>query len=156
MSNRRERAARPIALQWDEVVTGTALESDDFGIEEYLTTVNEIERQTGIEFVRLDFGIPGLAPLTPCVNGHTAPLQVGTVPQQYPPAAGVERLRAACASFVSRRIGVDCAKSNVFVTCGGTQALYVAQTIAANIRPGRRAAVFLAPAYPPMFAQARL
>ena len=143
-------------LQWDEVVAGTPLAGDDFGIEEYLTTVNDIERRTGIEFVRLDFGIPGLAPLAPCVAGHTEPLHEGAIPQQYPPAAGVEQLRAACAAFVSRRTGVSCTKSNVFVTCGGTQALYVAQAIAASMHPKRRAVVFLTPTYPPMFSQARL
>ena len=156
MSTRFEILTLDCAAHWDEAIAGTALQSDDFGIEEYLATVNDIERRTGIEFVRLDFGIPGLSPLSACVNGHAAPLQAGTVPPQYPPAAGVERLRAACATFVSHRIGIECASNNVFVTCGGTQALYVAQTIAAHLRPERHVAVFLTPTYPPMFAQARL
>lgn len=144
------------ALHWDEAVVGTALADDDFGIEEYLAIVNDIEHRTGIEFVRLDFGIPGLAPLAPCVAGHTEPLHAGAVPQQYPPAAGIEKLRAACAAFVSRRIGMSVPRSNVFVTCGGTQALHVAQTIAAGLHRQRRSTVFLTPTYPPMFSQARL
>jgi aspartate/methionine/tyrosine aminotransferase len=144
------------AVSWDEAVDDTALAGDDFGIEEYLAIVDDIEHRTGIEFVRLDFGIPGLAPLAPCVAGHTEPLHAGTVPQQYPPAAGIEKLRAACAAFVSRRVGLSVPRSNVFVTCGGTQALHVAQTIAAGLHRERRSAVFLTPTYPPMFSQARM
>jgi aspartate/methionine/tyrosine aminotransferase len=156
MSTRAASHTTTEELQWDAAGAGTALLSEDFGIEEYLTTVNDIERRTGIEFVRLDFGIPGLAPLAACVAGHVAPLQAGAIPQQYSPAAGLERLRAAGASFLSRRVGIECTSNNVFVTCGGTQALYVAQAIAANLQPARRTAVFLTPTYPPMFAQARL
>jgi aspartate/methionine/tyrosine aminotransferase len=156
MSSRTEDHAGITTAHQETTLAAMGLQSDDFGIEEYLATVNDIERRTGIEFVRLDFGIPGLTPLPACVSGHTAPLQSGCIPQQYPPAAGVERLRAECASFVSWRIGIDCPAGNVFVTCGGTQALYVAQTIAAHLTPGRRAAVLLTPTYPPMFAQARL
>lgn len=126
-----------------------------FNIEEFWSAVDQLEQVLGIDYIRMDFGVPGLVPSEVCLSKHVATLEQGEVPQKYPPYAGTPRLRTAVASFIFTRLGIRCPVDNVFVTCGGTQALFVAQAVAARLDTDRKRVVFLSPIYPPMISQAR-
>lgn len=127
-----------------------------FNIEDFWQAIDLIENALGIHYVRMDFGVPGLLPPDICLNEHVTALETGTIAQAYPPYAGAADLRMEMAEFVTRRTGVNLSLDNFFVTCGGTQALFVAQAVAGSLYHNRKTIVFLAPVYPPMLAQARL
>jgi len=139
----------------EEIYGSIGLRHDEFSIEEFWSAVDQLEKVLGIDYIRMDFGVPGLAPFEVCLSKHVETLGPGALPQNYPPYTGVPQLRIAVASFIFNRLGTRCPVENVFVTCGGTQALFVAQAVAAKLEANRKRAVFLSPTYPPMISQAR-
>lgn len=139
----------------EEIYHSIGSQTGEFNIEEYWSAVNQLERVLGIDYVRMDFGVPGLLPAEACLTKHVAVVGQGELPQQYPPYAGVLKLRTAMASFVSNRLRIGCPADGVFVTCGGTHALFVAQAVAAKLQAPAKRIVFLSPTYPPMISQAR-
>lgn len=139
----------------EEIYHSIGSQHGEFNLEEYWSAVDRLEQVLGVDYVRMDFGVPGLVPSEVCLNRHVATLADGELPQKYPPYAGTPQLRTALATFVSNRLEVRISPENVFVTCGATQALFVGQAIAAKLDAHRKRAVFLSPAYPPVVHQAR-
>jgi len=139
----------------DRLLKSSGLNIGEFNIEEYWSTVNRMEDIPGIRFIRMDFGVPGLAPSERCLVNHQAMLSDGKTPLNYPPSTGLPSLNSAVARFAGQRLGICVDKNDVFVTCGATQALFVAQSIATRLKPSAGAVAFLTPNYPPMCAQAR-
>lgn len=139
----------------NSIVASVNLDSS-FNIEDFWQAIDRIETQLQLRYVRMDFGVPGLLPPDICLNEHVTALEAGTVAQAYPPYAGAVDLRKEVATFVAQRTDVNLDPDHYFVTCGGTQALYVAQAVAASLQPARKSVLFLAPVYPPVLAQARM
>lgn len=139
----------------EEIYDSICSQDGEFSIEEYWSIIDEVEQMLSVDFVRLDFGLPGLMPADECLTKHMAMLKPGELPQKYPPYAGIPELRREVASFVSSRLRIECQEKNVFVTCGGTQALFIAQAVVAKLTAGRKRIVLLSPTYPPLISQAR-
>lgn len=126
-----------------------------FHIEEFCSMVDLLEQDKDLPFVRMDFGVPGLSPLRECLDGHQMAIITGHIPRGYPPHSGASQLKDALASFISKRLNNVFLPENVFVTCGATQALFVAQLICARRHPDRNTIALLTPIYPPVEEQAR-
>ncbi len=139
----------------DKLVRSLGVDCHEFNIEEYWSVVDRLARMPGADYVRLDFGIPGLLPSVIARDTHSKLLGEGTVSAQYPPHAGLPHLNSVLSRFMARQLAVSVAPADVFVTCGATQALFVAQAVAARLMPSARSVAFLTPNYPPMRAQAR-
>ncbi len=139
----------------DKLIRSFGAQSGDFNIEEYWSVVDQLARIPGAGYIRLDFGIPGLVPCDVARKTHGRLLAEGTVCAQYPPHAGLPHLIRVFSQFMAQQLAVSVPPGNVFVTCGATQALFVAQAVAARLTATRRSVAFLTPNYPPMRAQAR-
>ena len=143
------------SMAMDRVLGSTGLDMGQFNIEEYWEAMNLLEASSGLQCIRMDFGVPGLAPRAEGLVAQQTALFDGKTPVHYPPSTGLPRLNASMARFVSNQLDVDIDPNDVFVTCGATQALFVAQAIAGRLKPNAEAIAFLTPNYPPMTAQAR-
>ena len=75
-------------------------------IGEVLLVAQYLERKTGIPFIRMDQGSPGLPANRYGVEAEKAALDRG-VGSQYPPADGVPELKKAAARFIKAFIDVD-------------------------------------------------
>ncbi len=139
----------------DRVIASTGLDYGEFHIEEFWSAVNSLKNRPNYKYIRMDFGVPGLKPATHGLDVHQKILKKGEIAQQYPPYAGVADLRRSMSEFISNRLNTSIDSKDIFVTCGATQALFVAQSIAAKLNPKASAVAFLTPNYPPMCAQAR-
>ena len=75
-------------------------------IGEILLVAQYLENKTGIPFIRMDQGSPGLPVNHYGVEAEKRALDAG-VGSQYPAAAGVPELKAAAARFVKAFIDID-------------------------------------------------
>ena len=74
-------------------------------IGEVLLVAQDLEKKTGIPFIRMDQGSPGLPVNHFGVEAEKKALDEG-VGSQYPPAAGVPELKKAAHEFVKDRKSV--------------------------------------------------
>lgn len=141
----------------DSIIKSAGLDYGEFHIEEFWAAVDHLQAMLNFQYVRMDFGVPGLTPPQKSLQTHQQTLLQGQIPQQYPPHAGVAELNLEVAQFMSDRLDTPIDGNNIFVTCGATQALFIAQSVAARLKPAAQAksVLFLTPNYPPMCAQAR-
>jgi len=128
---------------------------NSFNIEEYWSSIDQLENDYNISFVRMDFGLPGIPPSKFCIEEHCNALKNGTTAINYPPYSGDPELRKQFSIFLANKLAIECDKNDVVVTCGATQALFVAQYIAAKCN-GNGRILFLTPTYPPMVEQCKL
>lgn len=138
----------------DAALAGLGLVQGDFQIEAFWQAIDRVEELLDVRYVRMDFGVPGLNPPELCVAEHIAAIRTVKTTQYYPPSSGVPILREVAAEYMSCRLGVQVDADSIFVTCGATQALFVAQALASRLQPHKSTVVFLAPVYPPMASQA--
>lgn len=138
----------------DAVIESTGLGYDEFRIEEFWAAVDLLESKLQFPYVRMDFGVPGLMPPESLLKSHQISIQEGVIPQQYPPHSGVATLNKEVATFLQNRIDTAIEPEDIFVTCGATQALFIAQAVAAKMKKSAKGLAFLTPNYPPMCSQA--
>ncbi len=142
----------------DSIIESSSLKNNNFNIEEFWETVNRIENELGINYIRMDFGVPNLKPPEICITQHTTSLQKTDAPLSYPPYKGIPELRSTIAQFIKEQLNISNAdRENIFITCGATQALLIAQSACKRINNsnGKSSAVFISPTYPPMIAQSQ-
>ena len=75
-------------------------------IGEVLLVAQYLERKTGIPFIRMDQGSPGLPPNRYGVEAEKEALDRG-VASQYPPADGIPELKKAASRFIKAFIDID-------------------------------------------------
>ena len=75
-------------------------------IGEVLLVASALEQRTGIPFIRMDQGSPGLPPNKIGIEAEKAALDSGIV-SQYPAAAGVAELKEQASRFVKAFLDID-------------------------------------------------
>ncbi|TVR01309.1 MAG: pyridoxal phosphate-dependent aminotransferase [Spirochaetaceae bacterium] len=124
-------------------------------IREIRRLIDLIEADSGVSFLRMEMGIPGLAPPAIGVEAERAALAAG-VAQHYPPVAGVPELKHEVSRFVQNVIGVSVSEEGCLPTVGTLQGSMAAFLVAGHMHPGRRAVLFLDPGFPVHALQARM
>ena len=92
-------------------------------IGEVLLMAQYLERETGIPFIRMDQGSPGLPVNRYGVEAEKAALDRG-VGSQYPAAAGVPELKEAASQFVKAFLDVDITPRSCVPTTGSVAGSY--------------------------------
>ena len=90
-------------------------------IGEVLLVAQYLETKTGIPFIRMDQGSPGLPANHFGVEAEKAALERG-VGSQYPPAAGVPELKEAASQFIKAFIDIDITPRACIPTTGSVAA----------------------------------
>ena len=107
-------------------------------IGDVLLVASRLEEQTGIPFIRMDQGSPGLPANKVGIEAEKRALDAG-LGAQYPAAAGVPELKEAASRFVKAFIDIDISPRACVPTTGSVAASFGA-FIACNPRfPGRAA-----------------
>lgn len=131
------------------------LDPKNFNVEDFWQAIDHLENTTGAQFIRMDFGVPGLRTLPNCIDVQKSNISNGITARAYPPHIGTESLRREMSVFINDRTHLRFTKNNLFATCGGTQALYVAQALAIGIQNNKDSILYLTPGYPPMLSQGK-
>ncbi|MBR5076916.1 MAG: pyridoxal phosphate-dependent aminotransferase [Bacteroidales bacterium] len=124
-------------------------------IGEILLAAQYLERKTGIPFVRMDQGSPGLPVNRFGVEAEKRALEAG-VGSQYPPAAGVPELKEAASEFIRAFIDVSVSPRSCVPVTGSVAASFGAFIACTQRIPGKDKVLFIDPGFPIQKSQLRV
>lgn len=124
-------------------------------IGEILLVAQYLERKTGIPFIRMDQGSPGLPVNRFGVEAEKAALDRG-VGSQYPAAAGVPELKTEASRFVKAFLDVDVSARSCIPTVGSVAGSYGSFIACTQRIPGKDKVLFIDPGFPIQKSQLRI
>lgn len=124
-------------------------------IGEVLLVAQYLENKTGIPFIRMDQGSPGLPVNKFGVEAEKRALDRG-VGSQYPAAAGVPELKEAAHEFVKAFINVDISARSCIPTTGSVAGSFGGFIACTQRIPGKNKVLFIDPGFPIQKSQLRI
>ena len=124
-------------------------------IGEVLLVAQYLEKETGIPFIRMDQGSPGLPVNQLGVEAEKAALDRG-VGSQYPAAAGVPELKNEASRFVKAFMNVDVSPRSCVPTVGSVAGSYGSFIACTQRIPGKNKVLFIDPGFPIQKSQLRI
>ena len=124
-------------------------------IGEVLLVAQYLENATGIPFVRMDQGSPGLPVNQYGVEAEKAALDRG-VGSQYPAAAGVPELKEEASRFVKAFLDVDVSERSCVPTVGSVAGSFGSFIACTQRIPGKDKVLFIDPGFPIQKSQLRV
>lgn len=124
-------------------------------IGEVLLVAQHLEQQTGIPFIRMDQGSPGLPVNQLGVEAEKAALDRG-VGSQYPAAAGVPELKHEASRFVKAFLDIDISERSCVPTTGSVAGSFGAFIACTQRIPGKNKVLFIDPGFPIQKSQLRI
>ena len=145
----------PIPRQTIEsLLAQTGFDSERLAIREVNRLATLLEEETGIQFVRMEFGVPNIPPPKQAAEAEREALADGAH-GTYPPFDGIPRLKRAGTRFLKAFLDLDAPAECIVATCGSMQGGFVAQALAARMHHGKGTILFLDPTFPVSQLQAR-
>ncbi|MEI6697197.1 MAG: pyridoxal phosphate-dependent aminotransferase [Bacteroidota bacterium] len=117
--------------------------------------VDEIETASDSRFVRMEMGVPGLAPSQIGVAAEIEALKRG-VAAIYPDIQGIPQLKQEIARFVKLFLDVEVSPLGCIPTVGSMQGGFAAFLLLNNLHEGKDTTLFLDPGFPVHKQQHRL
>lgn len=124
-------------------------------IGEVLLTAQYLENRTGIPFIRMDQGSPGLPVNQYGVEAEKAALDRG-VGSQYPAASGVPELKNEASRFVKAFLDVDVTPRSCVPTVGSVAGSFGSFIACTQRIPGKDKVLFIDPGFPIQKSQLRV
>lgn len=124
-------------------------------IGDILLVASRLEELTGIPFIRMDQGSPGLPANRIGIEAEKAALDKG-LGAQYPAAAGVPDLKEAASRFVKAFIDIDISPRACLPTTGSVAASFGAFIACTQRIPGKDKVLFIDPGFPIQKSQLRI
>jgi len=116
-------------------------------IREIVHLVRDVERGTGVEFIRMEMGVPGLPPTKEGVEAEIRALENG-VASKYPPIDGIPELKTAASRFLKSFLNVEIDPENCVPTVGAMQAAFAVFMTLCRADASKNKALFLDPGFP--------
>ena len=124
-------------------------------IGEVLLVAQYLEKKTGIPFIRMDQGSPGLPVNRYGIEAEKKALDSG-IGSQYPAAAGVSELKAAASRFAKAFIDIDINPRGCVPTTGSVAASFGSFIACTQRIPGKDKVLFIDPGFPIQKSQLRV
>lgn len=124
-------------------------------IGEVLLVAQYLEKQTGIPFIRMDQGSPGLPVNRHGVEAEKAALDRG-VGSQYPAAAGIPELKTEASRFVKAFMDIDVSARSCVPTVGSVAGSFGSFIASTQRLPGKDKILFIDPGFPIQKSQLRI
>ena len=116
-------------------------------IGEVLLVAKYLEDKTGIPYIRMDQGSPGLPANKLGIEAEKRALDAG-VASQYPPADGVPELKRAASRFVKAFLDIDISPRSCVPTTGSVAASFSSFIACTQRIPGKDKILFINPGFP--------
>ena len=140
----------------DEIVAQLNIaDLENATIGEVLLVASALEERTGIPFIRMDQGSPGLPPNRIGIEAEKAALESGIV-SQYPAAAGVAELKEQASRFVKAFLDIDISARACIPTTGGVAASFASFIASTQRIKGKDKVLFIDPGFPIQKSQLRI
>lgn len=124
-------------------------------IGEVLLVAQHLETKTGIPFIRMDQGSPGLPVNRHGVEAEKAALDRG-VGSQYPAAAGIPELKTEASRFVKAFMDIDVSARSCVPTVGSVAGSFGSFIASTQRLPGKDKVLFIDPGFPIQKSQLRI
>jgi aspartate/methionine/tyrosine aminotransferase len=116
-------------------------------IREIVALVNLVEAATGIKYIRMEMGVPGLPPAQVGVAAEIAALKRG-VAAVYPIIDGIQPLKEQAALFVKNFMNINVDAKGCIPTVGSMQGTFAAFMAAGYTDAKKDTALFIDPGFP--------
>ena len=128
---------------------------DDLGIKDFAqATIREVkqvaakaEKESGVEFIKMEMGIPGLPAAQVGVDAQIKALQEG-IAHSYPDIQGAPSLKQAASQFVKAFIGVDIKPEGCVPVCGSMQGTFASFLTCLQADKKKDTVLFIDPGFP--------
>lgn len=114
-----------------------------------------MEQESGMEFLHLEMGIPGLPPQQAGVEAECAALRAG-VASQYPNMFGIPALKEQAARFIKAFLDIDIAPQGCIPTVGSMQGSFATFLMCSQLDPKKNKILFIDPGFPVQRSQVRI
>ena len=105
------------------------------------------EQKSGVEFIKMEMGIPGLPAAEIGVEAQIKALRSG-VASQYPDIQGLPALKHEASRFIKAFIGLDVNAEGCVPVVGSMQGTYAAFTLCSQYDPKKDTVLFIDPGFP--------
>lgn len=127
----------------------------DFKIQDFSkATIREVksiaayaEKESGVEFIKMEMGIPGLPAAEPGVKAQIEALKNG-IAHSYPDIQGYPELKNQASRFVKAFIGIDISPKSCVPVCGSMQGTFASFLTASQCDPKKDTVLFIDPGFP--------
>jgi aspartate/methionine/tyrosine aminotransferase len=135
-----------------EIVDGLVAELgiNDFSkatIREVKQVAAKAEKASGVEFIKMEMGIPGLPAAQVGVDAQVKALQEG-IAHSYPDIQGAPVLKQEASRFVKAFIGVDVAPECCVPVCGSMQGTFASFLTCSQADKKKDTVLFIDPGFP--------
>lgn len=131
----------------DAIVSELKISPGQASIREMVLLVGEIEKRLGVQFLRMEFGIPGLQTHPLAIEAEIGALRRPGVANTYAPISGVPQLKEAGSHFLKAFLDVDIPAKFVIPTVGSMQGGFVSQAVAGRMHAGKDRILFIDPCF---------
>lgn len=136
----------------EELVNQTfkKLKINDFGkvtIREMVALSARLQEKSGQEFIRMEMGVPGLAPASIGVNAEIKALQAG-VASIYPVLDGNPELKQESSNFIKAFVDLEVAPQGCIPVVGSMQGCFISTLISGQCDPQKNTILFIDPGFP--------
>jgi len=122
-------------------------------IREVLAIAGKIERQTGLEFIRMEMGVPGLPPSKVGVEAEIEALKSG-IASVYPIIDGMPELKKESSRFISAFMDLNIDSECCVPVVGSMEGSFASLLIANQCNPLKDTILFIDPGFPVQKQQA--
>ena len=122
-------------------------------IREVVAIAGKIEQQTGLEFIRMEMGVPGLPPSKIGVEAEINALQSG-VASIYPPIDGIPKLKKESSRFIKAFVDLDIEPESCVPVVGSMEGSFLSFLIANQCNTKKDTILFIDPGFPVQKQQA--
>lgn len=127
----------------------------EHGIQDFAkATIREVkgvaahaEKESGVEFIKMEMGIPGLPAAQVGVDAQIKSLQDG-IAHSYPDIQGLPALNEAASEFVKAFIGVDINPEGCVPVCGSMQGTFASFLTCSQADKKKDTVLFIDPGFP--------
>ncbi len=120
---------------------------DKATIREVVRVANELEKRTGLKFIRMEMGVPGLKPPQIMIDAEVEALRSG-VASRYPMIEGISELKQEASRFSKLFMNIDIPPQNIVPAVGSMQAAYAAFLVAQRLDKKKNKVLFIDPGFP--------
>jgi len=124
-------------------------------IREIAHLVNKIEESTGIKFIRMEMGVPGLPAPVIGIEAEISALKRG-VASLYPDISGIEPLKRETSRFIKLFLNVDIDPEGCIPTVGSMMGAMVSFLVANRNDRTKEGTLFLDPGFPVQKQQVKM
>lgn len=140
----------------DQTLTEVGLLSaSGASIREVVAIIKHLEERSGVDFIRMDMGVPGVPTSEIGIEAEIDALRAGK-PAEYGQIDGIPELKQEVSHFARKFMNINVSPRSCLVTAGSMMGAMITFMVAAKRERTRQGVLFIDPGFPVQKKQARV